>query len=115
MPLVFWKTEHGTYIASEEGNPPRSLSGHLLSSFEKRTFFSRGHTRVISHIENTASYAMYLEYGSPVGGGAGPWPRGYMAPRPFMEPVMYDPEINHRMLRRVRRYMEYAGQRFGAR
>lgn len=114
MPLTMKITKHGTYIASAEGDPPAILTGHLLDSFEKRTFFSVGHTRVISHIINSARYAYILEYGGPVGGGRG-WPRSYMAPRPFMEPVIYSSEVNHRMLTRVRRVMESAGQGFGAR
>jgi len=114
MPLTMKTTTFGTYVASAEGDPPGKLSGHLLSSFESKTFYSRGHTRIISIIGNTAPYSLYLEYGSPVGGGRG-WPRSYMAPRPFMAPVIYDSRINHKMLRRVRALMRYAGQTFGAR
>jgi hypothetical protein len=98
------------HIASAPGEPPAILSGELLGSFSKRTFFSRGHTRIIAYIENHAPYALYLEYGTVKTGWGGP-----IFPRPFMTPVIYDAEINHRMLMRVRRVMEQAGQGFGAR
>jgi len=98
------------HIASAPGEPPAILSGHLIDSFTKRTFFSKGHTRIISYIENHAKYALYLEYGTTSTGWGGP-----IAPRPFMAPVIFDATLNHRMLTRVRRLMEAAGQRFGAR
>jgi hypothetical protein len=98
------------HIASAPGQPPAVLSGDLLDSFRSNTFFSRGHTRIISYIENYSGYALYLEYGTTKTGWGGP-----IHPRPFMAPVMYDPKILHRMLMRVRRVMEAAGQGFGAR
>lgn len=98
------------HIASAPGEPPAILSGDLLRSFSKRTFFSRGHTRIISYIENHAPYALYLEYGTSKTGWGGP-----IDPRPFMTPVIYSAELNHRMLTRVRRVMEAAGQAYGAR
>jgi hypothetical protein len=98
------------HIASARGQPPAILSGELLNSFSKRTMFSRGHTRIIAYIENHAKQAEWMEYGTPRTG----WGKG-IDPRPFMAPVMYDPEILHRMLMRVRRVMKAAGQGFGAR
>ncbi len=98
------------HIASAPGEPPAVLSGELLRSFSKRTFFSRGHTRIISYIENDAPYALYMEYGTSKTGWGGP-----IDPRPFMAPVIYSAELNHRMLMRVRRLMEVAGQGYGAR
>jgi hypothetical protein len=104
------------HIASAEGEPPAQLSGELLKSFAKNTFFSAGHTRIISHIENYARsakgrpYPLYLEYGTAKTGWGGP-----IAPRPFMEPVMYDSGVAHKMLLRVRAAMKRAGQAYGAR
>ncbi len=110
FPLTKKKTRFGRHIASEEGNPPRKLSGHLLRSFSKLVMFSRGHTRIIAYIDNEASYAYYLEFGSPTTGFGPP-----LMPRPFMEPVIYDAEVNYRMIQRVRRAMERAGHAYGAR
>ncbi len=98
------------HIASAPGQPPAILSGDLIDSFSSRTFFSRGHTMVIAYIENHAPYALYLEFGTYKTGWGGP-----IHPRPFMAPVMYDARMNHRVLMRVRRVMETAGQGFGAR
>ena len=98
------------HIASAPGEPPAQLSGELLRSFSKTVIFSHGHTRVIAYVENLAPYAVYLEYGTSRTGWGGP-----ILPRPFMEPVVYDSEVNYRMLQRVRRAMERAGHAYGAR
>ncbi len=65
---------------------------------------------VIAYIENYAGYALYLEYGTTRTGWGGP-----IHPRPFMAPVIYDAQMNHRVLTRVRVVMERVGQGFGAR
>ena len=99
-----------THIASAPGEPPAILSGELLGSFSKRTIFSRGHTRIISYIENHSKHALWMEYGTLRTGWGGP-----IHPRPFMAPVVYDAALIHKMLIRVRNAMKNAGHAYGAR
>ena len=114
FPLTTKKTKFGTHIASAGGQPPARLSGDLIESISHRTFFSHGHTRVISEIYSNLAYAYYLEYGAVVGGHGG-FPQSYMEPRPFMAPIIFSPSANYNMLLLVRAAMERAGHAYGAR
>jgi len=114
FPLTDKPKKFGSHFSSSPGDPPAKLSGALSRGFGKRVYFSRGHTRVIAEIFNEMAYAYYLEYGSPVGGGRG-FPRRYMEPRPFMAPVLFNAQVNLRVVQVVRDYMEMAGHAYGAR
>lgn len=69
--------------ASAPGQPPAVITGELLESLTYNVRFSPGQVWVLGSIEAGVIYARILEYGGMAG-----W--GYIAPRPYVEPVIYN-------------------------
>lgn len=72
--------------ASAPGQPPADLTGELIDSFSYEIKYSPGQVWVMATLHNSTIYSSVLEYGGDVG-----W--GYVAPRPYIAPVIYNRKV----------------------